>query len=174
MVEVQRRIQVSKRLVEEVAYEQWHRRLFARILAENNLLMHPSSVAVSLEECEELAKEEGEADGWQLAARYASLMLPGIFRADDPAVQVPFSPEGRHKLERIITDFPSVLFTADDTLGWVYQFWQTKRKKEVNASGRKIGGEDLATVTQLFTEDYMVQFLLENSLGAWWATRSSW
>src|SRR5205809_4813469 len=76
-----------QRLVEEVAYEQWHRRLFARILAENNLLMHPWGVAVSLEECEELAKEKGAADGWQLAAHYASLMLPGIFRADDPAVQ---------------------------------------------------------------------------------------
>jgi len=160
-----------KLLVEEVAYEQWHRRLFARILAENNLLMHPLGVAVSLGECEELAKEEGEADGWQLAARYASLMLPGIFRADDPAVQVPFSPEGQHKLERIIIDFPTVLFTADDTLGWMYQFWQTKRKQEVIKSGQKIGGEDLATVTQLFTEHYMVQFLLENSLVAWWAAR---
>ena len=160
-----------KLLVEEVAYEQWHRRLFARFLAENSLLMHPSGVAVTLEECDELAGEEGEADGWQLAARYASLMLPGIFRADDPAVKVQYSPEGRHKLERIITDFPSVLFTAEDTLGWVYQFWQTKRKQEVNNSGRKIGGEDLATVTQLFTEHYMVQFLLENSLGAWWAAR---
>src|SRR5260370_6601530 len=160
-----------KLLVEEVAYEQWHRRLFARFLAENNLLMHPSGVAVTLEECDELAGEEGGTDGWQLAARYASLMLRGIFRDDDPAVQVSFSPEGRHKLEKIIADFPSILFTADDTLGWVYQFWQTKRKQEVNNSGWKIGGEDLATVTQLFTEHYMVQFLLENSLGAWWAVR---
>src|SRR6266700_3814224 len=158
-------------LIEEVAYEQWHRRLFARFLAENNLLMHPSGVAVTLEECGELAVEEGEVDGWQLAARYASLMLPGIFRTDDPAVHVSFSPEGRHKLERIITDFPIVIFIAADMLGWVYQFWQTKRKKEVIVSGRKIGGEDLATVTQLFTEHYMVQFLLENSLGAWWAAR---
>jgi hypothetical protein len=158
-------------LIEEVAYEQWHRKLFARFLEENNLLMHPSGVAITLKECDELAEEEGEADGWQLAARYASLMLPGIFLADNPGVHVLFSPEGRHKLERIITDFPSVLFTADDTLGWVYQFWQTKRKKEVNASGRKISGEDLATVTQLFTEHYMVRFLLENSLGAWWAAR---
>jgi hypothetical protein len=74
-----------KLLVEEVAYEQWHRRLFARFLVENNLLMHPSGVAVTLEECDELVAEEGEADGWQLAARYASLMLPGIFRDDDPA-----------------------------------------------------------------------------------------
>jgi hypothetical protein len=134
-------------------------------------LYHPSGVPISLEECEELAREEGEADGWQLAASYASFMLPGIFRVDDPSVQVPLSPEGRHRLERIITDLPFALFTAVDTLGWVYQFWQTKRKKEVNVSGRKIGGEDLATVTQLFTEDYMVQFLLENSLGAWWAAR---
>ena len=158
-------------LVEEVAYEQWHRRLFARFLAENSLLMHPDGVAVTLEECDELASGEGEADGWQLAARYAGAMLPGIFRFDDPAVQIQFSPEGRHKLERIITDLPSLLFTADDTLGWVYQFWQTKKKKEVNESGRKIGGADISPVTQLFTEHYMVQFLLENSLGAWWAAR---
>jgi len=158
-------------LIEEVAYEQWHRRLFARFLAENNLLMHSDGVAVTLEECDELALEEGEADGWQLAARYASAMLPGIFRSDDPTVLVQFSPEGRHKLEQIITDLPSIIFTADDTLGWVYQFWQKKKKKEVNDSGRKIGAEDLAPVTQLFTEDYMVKFLLENSLGAWWAVR---
>src|SRR6516162_5392942 len=43
------------RLTEELAYEYWHRMLFARFLAENNLLMHPDGVAVSLEECEELA-----------------------------------------------------------------------------------------------------------------------
>ncbi|SRR6266487_433402 len=158
-------------LVEEIAYEQWHRRLFARFLAENGLLMHLDGVAVSLEECSELAAEEEDTDAWQLAVRYASAMLPGIFRADDYVAQVQFSPEGQHELERIIMDLPSVLFVADDTLGWVYQFWQTKRKKEVNHSGKKIGGADLSPVTQLFTEHYMVQFLLENSLGAWWATR---
>ena len=63
------------------------------------------------------------------------------------------------------------MFTADDALGWVYQFWQAQRKDEVNASGNKIGAAELPAVTQLFTEDYMVRFLLENSLGAWWAAR---
>jgi hypothetical protein len=53
----------------------------------------------------------------------------------------------------------------------VYQFWQNDKKDEVNASERKIGGADLGPVTQLFTEHYMVRFLLENSLGAWWAGR---
>src|SRR5450755_2795379 len=111
-------------LIEEVAYEQWHRRLFARFLAENGLLMHPDGVAVSLEECSELAAEEEDMDAWQLAVRYASAMLPGIFRADDCVAQVQLAPEGQHELERIIMGLPSVLFIADDTLGWVYQFWQ--------------------------------------------------
>ena len=159
-------------LTHEVAYQQWHRMLFARFLAENDLLMHPTlGVPVSLEECAELAPEEGAADAWDLAARYAGAMLPGIFLADDPAVQVRFAPEGRQKLEAILAGLPPAVFTADDGLGWVYQFWQTEKKREVNASGRKIGGADLAPVTQLFTEDYMVRFLLENSLGAWWAAR---
>ena len=35
----------------------------------------------------------------------------------------------------------------------------------------KIGADELPAVTQLFTEPYMVQFLLHNSLGAWWVSR---
>jgi hypothetical protein len=114
-------------LVEEVAYAQWHRMLFARFLAENDLLMHPSGVAVTLEECAELAREAGELDTWQLAGSYVDTMLPGIFQEADPAVQVHFAPEGRQALERILADLPSAVFAADDALGWGYQFWQTKK-----------------------------------------------
>lgn len=156
-------------LIEEVAYEQWHRMLFARFLAENGLLMHPSGVSVTIQDCAELAAEEGEPDAWQLSASYASRMLPGIFHLEDPSTQVRFAPEGRVALEGILAGLPSSVFTADDGLGWVYQFWQTKRKKEVSRSGEKIERLDLAAYSQLFTEHYMVQFLLENSLGAWWA-----
>lgn len=159
-------------LVQEVAYEQWHRMLFARFLAENDLLIHPGhGVPVTLRDCAELAESEGEPDEWMLAARFAAEMLPGIFRVHDPAVRVRFAPEGRQALERILAELPREMFLADDALGWVYQFWQTKKKKEVNASERKIGGPDLPPVTQLFTEHYMVAFLLENSLGAWWAVK---
>jgi len=158
-------------LIEEVAYEQWHRMLFARFLAENDLLIHPTGVSVTLQDCAELAPGEGEPDAWQLAARYASRMLPGIFRLDDPSSQVRFAPEGRLALEGILASLPSAVFTADDGLGWVYQFWQAKRKKQVSSSGNKIERLDLAAYSQLFTEHYMVQFLLENSLGAWWAAR---
>ncbi len=159
-------------LVMEVAYEQWHLMLFARFLAENDLLMHPTArVPVTIAECGELAAELGEPDEWAVASRFASVMLPGVFRPDDPSLQVRFAAEARVRLERVLAALPSAAFTADDSLGWVYQFWQTDEKKAVNASGRKVDASDLAPVTQLFTEHYMVRFLLQNSLGAWWATR---
>jgi len=159
-------------LVAECAYEQWHRLLFARFLAENNLLIHPEYHApVTLEDCDELAGSLGEPDGWSVAARFAAEILPGIFRLDDPCVCLRLAPEGRLALEAILAGLPGKVFEADDALGWVYQFWQKDKKDEVNASERKIGGADLGPVTQLFTENYMVRFLLENSLGAWWATR---
>jgi len=160
-------------LVHDLAYEQWHRLLFARFLEVNRLLRHPEyrDIPLSLEDCGDLAADLGEPDAWAVAARFASEILPGVFRLTDPAVQVRFAPEHRNALERLLLEIPSEVFTTEDALGWVYQFWQTAEKKRVNDSGVKIGGADLSPVTQLFTENYMVRFLLENSLGAWWAAR---
>ncbi len=168
------KVQTMERLVEEVAYEHWHRMLFARFLAENDLLMYPDPdepVAITLEECEDLAADEGAANGWELAARYAARMLPQIFRLDSPVFQLTLPPEHQQALERQVAGLPLEVFTASDSLGWVYQFWQSKKKEQVNQSEVKIGARELPAVTQLFTEPYMVSFLLDNSLGAWWASR---
>jgi hypothetical protein len=114
--------QLLEHLTTELAYEYWHRMLFTRFLAENHLLMHPDGIAVSLAECQELAQEEGAPDGWTLAACYASRMLPQIFRPDDPVLRVAFAPEYQRELEKLLSALPSDVFTADDSLGWVYQF----------------------------------------------------
>jgi len=160
-----------ERLAAECAYEHWHRLLFARFLAENDLLIEPESgVALALAEVQELARERGR-DWISLASEFAQSMLPQIFRRDDPVLAVALPPEARQALERILGQLPREVFLADDSLGWVYQHWQAETKREVNESERKIGAEELPAVTQLFTEDYMVLFLLENTLGAWWASR---
>ena len=159
------------RLVHECAFEHWHSMLFARFLAENHLLIEPEmGVSVSLGECAALASEEG-VDKWALAARFAHRMLPQVFRLEHPGLKVELTREHRLKLEGLVEDLPPTLFTATDGLGWVYQFWQTKKKDAVNRSEVKIGADELPAVTQLFTEPYMVQFLLHNSLGAWWVSR---
>jgi hypothetical protein len=172
------KIQTMDRLIEEVAYEHWHRMLFARFLAENNLLMYwpdgdDDPIDVDLETCQGLIDDGEEQAGsvWELAARFAARMLPQIFRLDSPVFQLSLPPEYQQKLERLVADLPLEVFTASDSLGWVYQFWQAKKKDEVNASEVKIGARELPAVTQLFTESYMVAFLLDNSLGAWWAAR---
>jgi hypothetical protein len=85
--------------------------------------------------------------------------------------ELAFAPEHQRELERLLSALPPDVFKASDSLGWVYQFWQAKRKDEVNVSEVKIGADELPAVTQLFTEPYMVDFLLHNSLGAWWVTR---
>lgn len=160
-------------LVHDVAYEQWHRLLFARFLEVNGLLRHEDyrEIPLTLEDCGDLASDLGEPDAWAVAARFASAILPGVFRLTDPAVQVRFAAEHRNTLEGLLLEIPTEVFMTEDALGWVYQFWQTAEKKRVNESGAKIGGDDLSPVTQLFTENYMVRFLLENSLGSWWAAR---
>ena len=160
---------VIDHLVGECAYEHWHRMLFARFLAENNLLIEPEeNMAISLTEAEELAAEAG-VDVWMYASRCAQRMLPQIFRPDDPLLQVTFATEHMLKLERLLASLPGEVFTASDALGWVYQFWQSKKKDEVNRAEVKIGADEIAAVTQLFTEPYMVEFLIHNTLGAWWA-----
>lgn len=165
-----------KHLVWEVAYEHWHRMLFARFLAENGLLMWEPGAPVSLDDCRDMVDNHpdialGAKSQWELAGKLAARMLPQVFKPQSPVFELAFAPEHQRELERLLTGLPTEVFKASDSLGWVYQFWQAKRKDEVNASGDKINADELPAVTQLFTEPYMVEFLLHNSLGAWWATR---
>lgn len=159
-------------LAYELAYETWHKMLFATFLEANSLLVHHSGIAVTFADCEELAVDEGYTDKWDAAAAYASKMLPAIFRVDDPLMQVQYATNDKIKLEVIIGGLEKDIFTADDALGWVYQFWQSQAKEDINKSGDKIDGAKLPAVTQLFTEPYMVHFLIDNTLGAWWVSRN--
>lgn len=169
--------QAVQQLVWEVAYEHWHRMLFARFLAENGLLLWEPGAAVSLDDCEALVQDPdpesnlGAKSQWELAGKLAARMLPQVFKPQSPVFELTLAPEHQRELERLLASLPTEVFQASDSLGWVYQFWQAKRKDEVNASEVKIGADELPAVTQLFTEPYMVDFLLHNSLGAWWATR---
>ncbi|QDV07298.1 hypothetical protein Poly30_28210 [Planctomycetes bacterium Poly30] len=143
--------------------------LFARFLAENHLLVESDSgESITMGECEDLAREAGE-DPHSMAARFAQDSLPQIFRKDDPVLEITLPPETRLTLNKLLDSLPIPAFTADDSLGWTYQYWQAEKKAAVNDSGNKIGADELPAVTQLFTEHYMVLFLFHNTVGAWHA-----
>lgn len=161
--------QEVERLVSESAYVHWHRMLFARFLADHHLLMWEGGVPVTLEECDELAQDASLnlhcATGWDVAGRLTVAMLPQLFSVDSPVLTLIFAPEHQRTLERSLSALPQPVFSAADSLGWIYQYWQAKRKEEVNATTAKIGPDELPPVTQLFTEDYMVDDLLDSTLG---------
>jgi hypothetical protein len=113
--------------------------------------------------------DSGLGDEWAAAAQFAERLLPGVFPADDPALAVTLAPEHARALRQHLLALDAAIFAAEDTLGWTYQFWRSQEKAAINASGPKIGALELPALTQLFTEPYMVRFLLHNTLGAWWA-----
>jgi hypothetical protein len=160
----------TARLAEAAAYEHWHRMLFGRFLVERTLLIHPTfGVPISRTDLRELAEEEGFADEWALVERFAAPTLPAVFKPEDPVLELEFDPHFQARLRALVTGLPDEVFAADDSLGWTYQFWRAAEKKAVNERQMKIGADELPAVTQLFTEPYMVKFLLHNTLGAWWA-----
>jgi len=59
----------------------------------------------------------------------------------------------------------------DTTPGWIYQYWNDPRREALDSKlnqGGKVEPHEVASKTQMFTERYMVEWLLQNSLGATW------
>ena len=55
-------------------------------------------------------------------------------------------------------------------IGWLYQYYNTEPKDKVfsRPSGQKINKQDIPAATQLFTPDWIVRYMVENSLGRLW------
>lgn len=72
----------------------------------------------------------------------------------------------------LVTDVPEECWQGVEALGWAYQFYNSERKaKFFDAKGkskRKAMPEDIAPATQLFTPDWIVRYMVENSLGRLW------
>ncbi len=60
----------------------------------------------------------------------------------------------------------------DETIGWVYQFFNEEEKNNIftklNKEKKKISKEEIPAVTELFTPNWIVRWIVENSLGRYW------
>ncbi len=101
--------------------------------------------------------------------------LPGLYGPAGPGgvaelIQVPPSIL-RHAIEALDQPGLASCWTDDMTLGWVYQYWNDPEREALDAKihgGGKIAPHEIASKTQMFTERYMVDWLLQNSLGPMW------
>lgn len=99
--------------------------------------------------------------------------LPTVFgHVDDAdALTLPDNllAHGEHNvLFHLVADIPEEAWDDVEVLGWMYQFYNSELKDDFFKSKRKAAVEDLAPATQLFTPDWIVRYMVENSLGRLW------
>lgn len=99
--------------------------------------------------------------------------LPTVFgHVDDAdALTLPDNllAHGEHDvLFHLVEDIPEDAWGNVEVLGWMYQFYNSELKDAFFKSKRKAAVEDLAPATQLFTPDWIVRYMVENSLGRLW------
>lgn len=177
-------------LVERAAYS-WINRLLAlrameaRELIEETLRANQDydsiSEALFVLRSSAPARTTGPDKGWwaviEDACATQAAALPGLFDPADPAVALCPS---AHALLRCVTLIGGGLpgytpaeqdaaFADPDAIGWAYQFYQAEAKEQIytklGKGGKVSTRAEIAAATQLFTEPYMVQWLLQNSLG---------
>lgn len=72
-------------------------------------------------------------------------------------------------LDHMVNDIPEQDWREGvEIVGWMYQYYNTERKDDFFKSKRKASADDLAPATQLFTPNWIVRYLVENSLGRLW------
>ncbi len=73
-------------------------------------------------------------------------------------------------LEEINHSDLAPLWEADETIGWIYQYWNSKEERKAmrDASAAPRNSRELAVRNQFFTPRYVVEFLTDNTLGRIW------
>ncbi len=90
---------------------------------------------------------------------YTELLIPANLLADDSV------------LARSVTVLTEEVCKDVEVIGWLYQFYISERKDEVFAGfkkNKKAGADEIPAATQLFTPNWIVRYLVENSLGRLW------
>lgn len=101
-----------------------------------------------------------------------SACMPGVFERVGAAMEL-LLPDGLLReggvVERMVDGIPEPDWTEGvEIVGWMYQYYNQERKDEYFASKRKATADDIAPATQLFTPEWIVRYLVDNSLGRLW------
>lgn len=115
--------------------------------------------------------DETEGYGFLLRLTFEELAteLPGLYGPAGVADLVPVPPATlRHVIDALNDTALDTCWSDDMTLGWVYQYWNDPEREALDAKlndGGKVEPHEIASKTQMFTERYMVDWLLQNTLG---------
>ncbi|MBL7205669.1 MAG: SAM-dependent methyltransferase, partial [Desulfobacteraceae bacterium] len=69
-------------------------------------------------------------------------------------------------IRNLVNEIPEEDWQQIEIIGWIYQFYISEKKDEV--IGKVVASVDIPAATQLFTPNWIVKYMVQNSLGAQW------
>ena len=103
---------------------------------------------------------------------YKILLLPDNLLKEDGVLArlIKDIPEEDWNDKNVNSDEPTNAITI---IGWMYQYYISKRHDEViNILKGTVKKEDIPAATELFTTDWVVRYMVDNSLGRYWIERN--
>lgn len=95
--------------------------------------------------------------------------MPFLFEAIDDETEL-LLPSGLTRTDafwrELVDGIPETDWQQVEVIGWLYQFYISEKKDEV--IGKVVKSEDIPAATQLFTPNWIVQYLVQNSVGRYW------
>lgn len=117
------------------------------------------------------APDDGFGAALDLAYQEIGAEIQMIFEESEHTT-IDLDPQVRNKVLDELATIEDDAWENDETLGWVYQYFGEDERGEIDdridKENYKVQGTDIATKTQLFTPSYIVQWLVDNSLGRLW------
>lgn len=105
-------------------------------------------------------------------------ILPGLFEKTKDYLKLLFTPNYNHGvIQELITEIPESYFDVQNEgqvqiIGWLYQYYISEPHDDVvNMNGSTIKKDDIPAATQLFTPDWIVKYMVDNSLGKYFLER---
>lgn len=183
-------------VIEQVAYSWFNRLCAIRYMELKDYLEHGRRVLSSpnqtgsfqiLDDCldielaglDQTKVRNLKLDGTQDELLYRELLLaqchalhkamPFLFEAVDDETEL-LLPENLTKtdslIHELVNEIPEEDWQSVEIIGWLYQFYISEKKDEV--IGKVVKSEDIPAATQLFTPNWIVKYMVQNSLGAQW------
>lgn len=109
-----------------------------------------------------------------------SEILPGLFEETSNYLKLLFTPHyDRGVIKELVNEIPEEYFDVKregqvQIIGWLYQYYNNAPHEEVvNMNGKAIQKDEIPAATQLFTPDWIVRYMVDNSLGKYYLERHS-
>ena len=103
-------------------------------------------------------------------------ILPGLFEKTSDYMKLLFTPKyNSGVIKDLVTDVPEEYFDVEkegqvEIIGWLYQYYNEEPKAKVISlpKSAKYRDTQIASATQIFTPDWIVKYMVQNSLGKYW------